>query len=116
MERLSGNNIYWLTSARKPFETKGFRAFYVLVKMPLQHFCNTQCENYKKEWLQVAIKLSSEEVNYLNGVVSSRNIVAGHQAAAIWQSTGRRFVILLSIFSTYKYFLEIAAHFMPLIR
>ena len=27
----------WLTSARKPFETKGFRAFYVLVKMPLQH-------------------------------------------------------------------------------
>ena len=52
----SGNNIYWLTNARKPFETKGFRAFYVLVKMPLQHFCNTQCENYRKEWLQVAIK------------------------------------------------------------
>ena len=46
----------WLTSARKPFEIKGFRAFYILMKMTLQHFCNTQCEFYKKEWLQVAIK------------------------------------------------------------
>ena len=52
----SGNNIYWLTSARKPLEIKGFRAFYILMKMTLQHFCNTQCEFYKKEWLQVAIK------------------------------------------------------------
>ena len=24
----SGNNIYWLTSARKPLETKGFRALF----------------------------------------------------------------------------------------
>ena len=53
---MSGNNIYWLTSARKPLEIKGFRAFYILMKMTLQHFCNTQCEIYKKEWLQVAIK------------------------------------------------------------
>jgi hypothetical protein len=44
------------TSARKPLEIKGFRAFYILMKMTLQHFCNTQCEFYKKEWLQVAIK------------------------------------------------------------
>ena len=42
--------------ARKPLEIKGFRAFYILMKMTLQHFCNTQCEIYKKEWLQVAIK------------------------------------------------------------
>ena len=52
----SGNNTEWLTSARKPFEIKVFRAFYILMKMTLQHFCNTQCEFYKKEWLQVAIK------------------------------------------------------------
>ena len=30
-----------LTSARNPLETKGFRALYVLMKMLLQHFCNT---------------------------------------------------------------------------
>ncbi len=36
----SGNNIYWLTSARKPLETKGFRAFIQFRKTLLQHFCN----------------------------------------------------------------------------
>ena len=29
--------ISWLTSARKPLETKGFRALYVLMKLLLQH-------------------------------------------------------------------------------
>ena len=28
----SGNNNHWLTSARNPLETKGFRALYVLTK------------------------------------------------------------------------------------
>ena len=43
-----------LTSARKPLEIKGFRAFYVLIKMLLQHFCNAQGEKREREWLQVA--------------------------------------------------------------
>ena len=33
----SGNNTKWLTNARKPLETKGFRAFYVLAKILLQY-------------------------------------------------------------------------------
>ena len=36
-----GISINWLTSARKPSEIQGFRAFYVLTKTALQHFCNT---------------------------------------------------------------------------
>jgi hypothetical protein len=55
VQQLSGNNIYWLTSARKPLEIKGFRAFYGLMKMFLQHFCNAQGEKREKEWLQVAV-------------------------------------------------------------
>ena len=50
-------DIYWLTSARKPLEIKGFRAFLQFRKMPLQHFCNTQYKKRKKEWLQVAAML-----------------------------------------------------------
>ena len=45
----SGNDTEWLTSARKPLEIQGFRAFYVFMKMFLQHFCNVQGEKRKKE-------------------------------------------------------------------
>ena len=40
----SGNFRKYATNqnARKPLETKGFRAFLQFVKIPLQHFGNTQ--------------------------------------------------------------------------
>ena len=55
----SGNNTEWLTSARKPLETKGFRAFYVLMKMLLQHFCNAQVKKHKKEYKNGLITISN---------------------------------------------------------
>ena len=39
----------WLTSARKPLETQGFRAFLQFRKMLLQHVCNSQWKKHKKE-------------------------------------------------------------------
>ena len=52
----SGSNIERLTSARKPLKTQCFRAFYVLMKMFLQHFCNAQYKKREKEWLKVVMK------------------------------------------------------------
>ena len=48
-EGASGNNTEWLTSARKPLEIKGFRAFMQFRKTPLQHFCNSQGVKREKE-------------------------------------------------------------------
>ena len=45
----SGNDTEWLTSARKPLQIKGFRAFMQFGKKPLQHFCNTQGEKRENE-------------------------------------------------------------------
>ena len=45
----------WLTSARKPLEIQGFRAFMQFRKTPLQHFCNSEWKKRKKEWLQVVV-------------------------------------------------------------
>ena len=48
--------INWLTSARKPLEIQGFRAFMRLREMSLQHFCNSQWKKHEKKCLQVVVK------------------------------------------------------------
>lgn len=50
----NGNDTEWLTSARKPLQIQGFRAFMQFRKTPLQHFCNSEWKSAKRngcKWL-----------------------------------------------------------------